>query len=766
MENSLQETAGSFSLWGMKLKSFLALVFCSTLSFAAVPLPAQAQDCPNGICEVVFEYTGSGQYFDVPFDAVNLTFELSGGSGGRGGNGGRVIGEFLRAPSELWVHVGGAGAVSAEAAGGFNGGGRAGGSRGNEGSGGGASDIRTGEDLSHRIVVAGGGGGGYSGAAGGIGGNVIAANGGSGQGSGGTGGSETTGGDGGASNGGSASLPGAFGVGGTGGTSWNAGGGGGGGGWYGGGGGGADSDSCCSDAGGGGGGSSYADAELTDAIQHQAGVQSGAGRVIIRYQIAAKVTAFTALQQSSNEVLISVETDGNFTPSAQNLTFGDIDCSASEPQVADLVNSFTVTGCSSQEFRVSLNTGKMAVFSQSVSSSISLDLDLVGPEFSIVMLEPESHQYLFELIANEEHFGLSPDAFAITGCAASELIDQKLSLNDCGDGEIAIELAANSTADYMGNQGPARSVKLQFTRDTVAPTAAWAEPIIVEEGGAFDVTVELRFDDVLISEDAIEIVSDEIECVPVTTIGSGVIVFEYVGCAPGIAQWRLPVFSLVDLAGNLGPVQEAILQVELILTPAPAPAPVPLPVPLPEPEPEPEPAIERLPEPQPAPATNPNPIQPPIETPEAITPDIRDEILDFIEGEEPILEQPGTSSQAPTVISSPTESENAELRADLEDDSTPEVSDRDEPSRSVASETGQVELDNLQTDSSEKVIEFENSDPPYGQAVGTKAFTAELALAPAPEQKIGFLSQVAPLSIAVTVISGVGFAIYRKMMVR
>jgi hypothetical protein len=220
----------------------------------------------------------------------------------------------------------------------------------------------------------------------------------------------------------------------------------------------------------------------------------------------------------------------------------------------------------------------------------------------------------------------------------------------------------------------------------------------------------------------------------------------------------LPAFSLVDLAGNLGPVQEAILRVELILTPAPAPAPLP--------EPEPEPATEPLPQPQPAPATNPNPIQPPIETPDAITPDIRDEILDFIEGEEPITEQPGTSSQAPTVISSPTESENAESRADLEDDSTPEVSDRDEPSRSVASETGQVELDNLQTDSSEKVIDFENSDLPYGQAVGTKAFTAQLISAPELEKKNSFLSQVAPLSIAVTVLSGIGLAIYRKMMVR
>ena len=82
MENSLQETAGSFSLCGMKLRSLLALIFCSSLAFAAVP--AQAEECPDGICELVFEYTGSAEYFTVPDGAKNVSFEISGAAGGQG----------------------------------------------------------------------------------------------------------------------------------------------------------------------------------------------------------------------------------------------------------------------------------------------------------------------------------------------------------------------------------------------------------------------------------------------------------------------------------------------------------------------------------------------------------------------------------------------------------------------------------------------------------------------------------------------------------
>ena len=303
----------------MKLKTIFSASFSALMALSITP--ANAEDCPEDVCEVVFQATGSGVYFEVPANAENLSFSISGAAGGRGGNGGRVSGSFLETPAGLWVYVGGEGAIGSEVSGGFNGGGRAGGTRGNEGSGGGASDIRTTQSVNDRIAVAGGGGGGggLSGAAGGIGGNPIAANGGSGQGTGGFGGGTGSGGQAGSSNGGSAASSGSFAVGGIGGSSWNAGGGGGGGGWYGGGGGGADDDTCCSDGGGGGGGSSYADASLFQDIVHEAGVQAGGGQVIIRYELGSEIGSFQAVQASADLVVAHLQVIGSFVPAASDL---------------------------------------------------------------------------------------------------------------------------------------------------------------------------------------------------------------------------------------------------------------------------------------------------------------------------------------------------------------------------------------------------------------------------------------------------------------
>ena len=147
VENSLQETAGSFSFCGMKKHavSFITLL----ISVFLIPLPASAEPvCEGDSCEIVFAYTGDVQLWSPPSGATNIQFDLIGASGGRGGGGGRVTGTLSGVPETLLIYIGGAGSEGANASGGFNGGGAAGGNRGNEGSGGGASDIRTGSSLS------------------------------------------------------------------------------------------------------------------------------------------------------------------------------------------------------------------------------------------------------------------------------------------------------------------------------------------------------------------------------------------------------------------------------------------------------------------------------------------------------------------------------------------------------------------------------------------------------------------------------------------
>ena len=751
MENSLQETAGSFSLCGMKLRSLLALIFCSSIAFAAVP--AQAEECPDDICELVFEYTGSAEYFTVPDVAKNVSFEISGAAGARGGLGGRVAGQFIDPPAGFWVFVGGEGVISAAAPGGYNGGGQAGGSRGNEGSGGGASDIRFGTNLNERIVVAGGGGGGggLAGAAGGAGGNLIAEKGGSGQASGGGGGRETSGGSAGASNGGSSAQPGGFGVGGNGGSSWNAGGGGGGGGWFGGGGGGADDDTCCADAGGGGGGSSYADTSLVTNISHQAGVQSSSGRVIIRYEVASKISLFAARQRSNNEVLISMEVEGSFIPKSTDLAIADPACGLGEPEVTGSTYVFQVLDCVDSTFQASLAPEAAALLGDDTSASLQIELDQVGPEFTFDQVVSNDHEYLFDLVGDEVHSGLSSDDIVVSGCASTTLLNHELSLNDCQEGDISITLASKAVSDSLGNLGPSEPTVLEFLRDTIAPTSQWLEPEITEIDGTFDLVISLRHDDSLMEDAAVEFVTDEISCLPIATFAEGEITFEYVGCTPGSMSWRLPAFSLIDSAGNSGPTSDSVFELELVASePTPEPNPEPTPA-TPDSEPESEP--EMAPSQPAAEIPNqlvpelPDEIQPPIEAPVFIDPVVVEEILELVEREELIPAEPESPSQViPTVptgsgepVLSPVESKPAV--------ETPEPEPQELENEATVTNDEQDLLDRIETPTQ-------------------SAYVAELASGeqkPAGPDSVAWIS---PWLVGGAVAAVLAFIGYRKMIVR
>ena len=111
-----------------------------------------------------FQYTGEAVQWTMPYGASSATIDLygaqGGGPGGRfiGGKGGRATATIFPAVGTVfWLRVGGAGGAQS---GGFNGGGTSP-SGPNAYGGGGATDLRTGNDtIADRILVAGGGGGG------------------------------------------------------------------------------------------------------------------------------------------------------------------------------------------------------------------------------------------------------------------------------------------------------------------------------------------------------------------------------------------------------------------------------------------------------------------------------------------------------------------------------------------------------------------------------------------------------------------------------
>ncbi len=211
----------------------------------------------------LFAFTSNQQVFTVPVCVTSITIAAYGAQGypynsPTAGLGGYAVGNLAVTPGQiLYVYVGGEGA---QPTGGYNGG-----ATGGWSGGGGASDVRTGTDLSTRIIVAGGGGGTTAwGSNGGVGGGDtggVASNSnyyscGSGvYGIGGSGGTQSGGGASGTyagNQGGNNGQPGSLGVGG-GTDSWNNGGGGGG--YYGGGSG--ATPGCSGWGSGGGGGSSY-----------------------------------------------------------------------------------------------------------------------------------------------------------------------------------------------------------------------------------------------------------------------------------------------------------------------------------------------------------------------------------------------------------------------------------------------------------------------------------------------------------------------------
>ena len=133
-----------------------------------------------------FEYTGSEQIYTVPAGVSQIQLEVWGAQGGEGndysstgnprngGAGGYSVGTIhVNSGDVLYVYVGQQGLHNAGSESAWNGGGAQGVAQYEAGTGGGATDIRIGQNsLYSRVIVAGGGGGGGNGSIGGAGGGV------------------------------------------------------------------------------------------------------------------------------------------------------------------------------------------------------------------------------------------------------------------------------------------------------------------------------------------------------------------------------------------------------------------------------------------------------------------------------------------------------------------------------------------------------------------------------------------------------------------
>ena len=655
------------------MKKIIALF--SSLSVFSIGLMfplgiAQAtESCEGGACEVVFNKTEQLESWQVPVGVTEIEFEVYGAEGGsNGGRGGFVSGTLSNLPETLTIVVGGQGATGVSQNGGYNGGGFSGGRNGNPGSGGGASDIRFGSSLDDRIVVAGGGGGsgGPVGGDGGPGGGEIASDGSEGQGGAGSGGSQDRGGEGGRSNSGNTNgSSGEFGFGGEGGYAVSGyGGGGGGGGYYGGGGGGSDSATCCLDAGGGGGGSSFANVSFTSNVIFQPGFQEGDGKVILRYSPVPTITEFSFQQTGPNTAEVVL----NFDSGISGVEIDD----------------FVVAGCSEKELSGNLANYTLFLGGCESNASVSVAPNSFGPNSNSPALEKVVELNLDQIppiaifshpeITNTKDFVISVetdssgvfDGSAVSSleCELSSSIENNLTTifaSDCVEGEVRVVFETGFLLDDVGNSALLEQKVMSVDIDTISPVISVSDSRIEEINQGDEKQIQ-TFTTVSFSE-SIPVFEDfqftgNDSCVLSFSLSEQTITLITESCTDGLIYWSLPAGSVSDVAGNLSPDQELVIEI-LIPEISPDPQPeletvpnqgsqpeqelTPQPEPAPESTPEPEPVQPPYQQPAPGPSVTPSPQPQPVPLPELVpTPDPESDPLpepDLIVSPEPAAEE-------------------------------------------------------------------------------------------------------------------------------
>lgn len=591
MDNSRREIGGSSTFVGMhskKLSRWLKLIF-ATLGLTAlvgsmISLPSQAVSptptpvCVDGTCWVTFDYTGDYSVWTPPAGINSLHFEVYGAQGGRsGGKGGSVSGDFAAIPSSLFIYVGGSGLSANSAPGGFNGGGISGNGHGDQGSGGGASDLRTSTNLSDRVVVAGGGGGtgGWIGGAGGPGGLTLASVGtkGATATTGGGGGTQTAGGAGGlgvtTGNGTAGSLA----VGGVGGSGTIAGGGGGGGGFYGGGGGGSDNVSGGSDGAGGGGGSSFATMALTSNVSHQAGVRAGNGQVVIRYTFAPRITYFaptSGAASTSGGATFQLTFDQFVTdvdPWDFSFTGTSSGCLVSGTPGDGYNFEVQVGGCTSGTMRLSMRP--YSVFGSSfgpttevlASAVVTVDSLPAALKLSTPTSPTNSQVVTFTLNAEEamvlplvNAFQVSGSGCVITGVTMTSATIAQIVVQNCSSGaNVQLTVKRNSIHDLAGNLSPATEL---FSGDVLVDYEAPSVTSITNTTLTDLLDYAVNFSEPVTNITANSFALTGSGCSISKVDGQGSSYHVYVAGCSGTSSLTIKSMIASDASGNLGPTMD------------------------------------------------------------------------------------------------------------------------------------------------------------------------------------------------------------------
>lgn len=221
----------------------------------------------------------------------------------------------------------------------------------------------------------------------------------------------------------------------------------------------------------------------------------------------------------------------------------------------------------------------------------------------------------FYLMTNVTVSNVDAGDFLILGTATGCTIDPNfstssfhvVSVSNCSDGTLALQLGANSISDSSGNWGPSQGFASDtMTIDRTGPSFVFENQPTSVPDPSFNLVAAGLETVALASSSLAPTISGEGCFIAGISMSAGSLNFAISGCQPG-AQVRVTIRqnSYVDQTGNLGPAADVVSQVVTIdglqtqLLPV---APLPLPTATPSPIVMPVPAASPTPTPTPTPS--------------------------------------------------------------------------------------------------------------------------------------------------------------------
>jgi len=329
------------------------------------------------------------------------------------------------------------------------------------------------------------------------------------------------------------------------------------------------------DGGGGGGGSSYANIAYAASVAHSSGNRVGNGQVVLTYSYAPTVLSFAPTASTSNSINATFNLGFNqnvFGLDSTDFTISGTAAGCFIGSISGATSAYVVvvSGCSDGIVILNLATDAVTGATSGptqLATSSSVTLDRTKPVATITSPAGpvNTTSVVYSVVFDEPVTGISATSFTIAGTScvigavSGSSKSYSVTVDSCASASSAsLTLKALAANDAAANQGPAAAVTSTTVVDRIIPSvsALLKSPTSRQGMQVYELTMAENVTGM--ANDAGHWAVSGAGCAISKFAGSGANYTLWVtGCNDGVrASITLKALSLVDAAGNIGPVAD------------------------------------------------------------------------------------------------------------------------------------------------------------------------------------------------------------------